>query len=532
MPYHKRQRPLVPLSSPMRTGGEWLGGKGLLAAAVPISLVLFSVLPAIAAEPAAGKREASLEPLVRVVDLNVGEETTVDLADGSRVQVRLLDVRETRDPIRQAIRRAEAVVEVNGERGTLSAGLYHLPVQLGGVQIDCAVTAGHNLNNLRCDYALEAAARLRLWPADSPLVRPGTFRYPVRQRWFATLTWSDIEPIDAGATISDQVAYHNGVDIGGAEGMVEVVAATDGLIVSAGLDVLEGHEHETPGRGPVVQPRYDVVYLLDRRGWYYRYSHFQSIDEGVVPGRTVKQGERLGILGKEGASGGWSHLHFHIMSPQPSGHWGLQNAYAFLHEAYVGEHRPAVLACARPMHLIRAGEEVELDGTGSWSAGGTIAEDHWTFTDGTTATGPRVRRTYPEPGRFSEILRVTDGEGNVDYDFAYVQVLDPDRPDRYTASLHATYAPTFAIRPGEPVTFQVRAFGTTEGEEIWDFGDGSPAVRTGSDGNVDPLAPDGYARVVHRYEQPGHYLVHIHRTTDGGITAHARLHVRVEADCP
>ncbi|MDY0170736.1 MAG: PKD domain-containing protein [Thermoguttaceae bacterium] len=466
-----------------------------------------------------------IEPLVRVVDLRIGQETTVELADGSTASVRLIDVKETRDSIRQAVRKTEVVVEVNGRRCTLAAGLYYLPITVAGVRIDCPVTAGYNVDNTRRDYALEADARLRLWPADSPLLRPVTFRYPVRQRWFATLTWSDIEPIDGGSKISTQVGYHNGLDIGGAEGMVEIIAATDALVVSSRLEVLDEYDEGAP-----VQPRYDVVYLRDDRGWYYRYSHFQSIDPEVVPGRVLKQGDRLGVLGKEGASGGWSHLHFHISSRQPSGEWGLQNAYAFLHEAYRDEYKPAVLACARPQQLIRAGDTAELDGTQSWSACGAIREYHWTFSDGTTATGPRVQREFPSPGKYSEILRVTDSEGNVDYDFAVVQVIDPQRPDQYTPSLHATYAPTFGIRPGAPVTFQVRAFRTTEGEEEWDFGDGSPPVRTRSDGNVKPRAPDGYAKVVHRYEKPGHYLVHVRCQGEGGIAAHARLHVRVEAE--
>ena len=464
----------------------------------------------------------ALEPLVRVVDLDVGQAATVALADGSRASVRLLDVRETRDPIRQAVRTTEVVVEVNGQRCTLEAGLYNLPATVAGVQIDCAVTAGYNRNNTRRDYALQADARLRLWPGDSPLLRPGTFRYPVKQRWFATLTWSDIEPIDGGSTISDQVAYHNGLDIGGAEGMVRVVAATDGLVVSSGTEVLDGHDPDAP-----VRPRYDVVYLRDDRGWYYRYSHFRSIDARVVPGHRVQQGEQLGILGKEGASGGWSHLHFHISSRQPSGDWGLQNAYAFLHEAYRREYKPAVMACARPQQLIRAGDVAELDASKSWSACGTIREYQWTFTDGTTATGQRVARTYPVPGKYSEILRVTDSEGNIGYDFAVIQVIDPRRPNHYTPSLHATYAPTFEIQPGDEVMFQVRASRITGGEEVWDFGDGSPPVRTRSDGNVRPLAPDGYAVVVHRYQHPGHYLVHVWRQDDSGVPAHARLHVRV-----
>lgn len=123
------------------------------------------------------------------------------------------------------------------------------------------------------------------------------------------------------------IYYHSGLDIGGSEGLVEVIAATDGLVVSVGDVVFDGHKQDTP-----VSPRYDVVYLLDGRGWYYRYSHLKEIDKTIVPGRIVTRGDRIGLLGQEGGSGGWSHLHFEIKSRQPSGKWGRQEGYAFLWE--------------------------------------------------------------------------------------------------------------------------------------------------------------------------------------------------------
>src|SRR5690606_29180659 len=137
------------------------------------------------------------------------------------------------------------------------------------------------------------------------------------------------------------IYYHYGLDIGGAEGQVDVIAATDGLVVSAGDKTLDGYKN-TP-----VAPRYDVVYLLDDRGWFYRYSHLQSIGAHVLPGRTLKRGERIGVLGKEGGSGGWSHLHFDISARQPSGNYGIEDGYAFLWEAYLREHKPEILAVAR-----------------------------------------------------------------------------------------------------------------------------------------------------------------------------------------
>ena len=70
-----------------------------------------------------------------------------------------------------------------------------------------------------------------------------------------------------------------------------MVAATDGQVISCGKEVLPEHAKDTP-----VQPRYDVVYLLDDQGWHYRYSHFYSIDPAVVPGRTMRMGQVDGLI--------------------------------------------------------------------------------------------------------------------------------------------------------------------------------------------------------------------------------------------
>ena len=56
-------------------------------------------------------------PLVRVADLSLGETQTVSLCDGSQAQVKLLELREERDAIRDAVRKAEVRVEVNGSNG-------------------------------------------------------------------------------------------------------------------------------------------------------------------------------------------------------------------------------------------------------------------------------------------------------------------------------------------------------------------------------------------------------------------------------
>ena len=490
------------------------------------ALVSLTLLTSISTLSQAADKPDAIRPLVRVVDLNVGESVDVTLCDGSQATVRLLDLQETHDQVCFAVRRAVASVEVNGQRGDLVSATYHLPRLIGNVQIDCAVTRGYNKNGEPSFWGLEKDARLRVWPAESPLVKPGSFVYPVKQKWFATDTQMANDPVyvDGGERAGKRkIYYHSGLDIGGSEGLVEVVAATDALVVSVGELVLDGHKQDTP-----VSPRYDVVYLLDGRGWYYRYSHLKEIDKSIVPGRVIPQGSRIGLLGKEGGSGGWSHLHFEIKSRQPSGRWGTQEGYAFLWEAYLRQYQPELIAVARPHHVVFSGDEVTLDGSRSWSQSDNIASLEWLFDDGTSSKKPTVPRTFAKPGRYSEVLRVTDDDGNVAYDFAVVIVLDREHPERRIPSIHPNYYPTRNIHPGDPVTFKVRTFNTTAGNEVWDFGDGTAPVQVQSDGNAVKLSPNGYAVTTHRFRKPGNYVVRVTRTNEHGVSAMSHLHVQVE----
>ena len=115
-----------------------------------------------------------------------------------------------------------------------------------------------------------------------------TFIYPAKQAWFASPTQMANEPtyVDGGERpgMAGSIYYHYGLDIGGAEGLVDVVAATDGLVVSRRHGRLPGYE-DTP-----VAPRYDVVYLLDDRGWFYRYSHLHTIAPGLKLGQRMQMG--------------------------------------------------------------------------------------------------------------------------------------------------------------------------------------------------------------------------------------------------
>jgi murein DD-endopeptidase MepM/ murein hydrolase activator NlpD len=467
------------------------------------------------------------QPLFRVVDLAIGATERVQVSDGKSATVKLLSTSETRDRIRSAIRDARVDVEINGASATLSCGNYHLPVAVGGVQVDCAVTKAYYRDTNADRWALVKDARLRFWPAGSPYMPAGSFVYPVRQRWFATRTQMANEPthVDGGESIgSRRIYYHSGLDIGGAEGMVDVLAATSGLVVGVGKAVLD-REKDNASLDPQDRQYNDTIWVLDERGWYHRYTHLYSFDPSVKLGGRVEMGQKIGTLGKEGGSGGWSHLHYEILCWQASGKLGTLEGYAFLWEAYLRQYKPHMIAVARPHQAVLVGEKVLLDGWRSYSDS-RVARFEWTFTDGGNAFGQSVERTYSQPGTYSEILKITDDQGHTDYDFETVNVLDPHHPEQTPPSIQAAYWPTASIAPGASVTFKVRTFGTTDGDETWSFGDGASA-RTKSDGNVVPLAKNGFAITTHVFQKPGDYIVRVDRVNRLGQKAIAHLFVRV-----
>jgi hypothetical protein len=170
------------------------------------------------------------QPLFRVVDMNVGDTNRVEFPDGKSSTVKLPSICETRDTVRFAVREACAEVEINGSRGVLVCGNYCLPVALGGVQVDCTVTKAYYQNSGpggRPDeldshlgpwpldaLGLQKDARLRLWPAGSTFMQPGSMVYPLRQRWFASLTRMGNEPTYANGSErigSDEIYYHSGL---------------------------------------------------------------------------------------------------------------------------------------------------------------------------------------------------------------------------------------------------------------------------------------------------------------------------------
>ena len=469
---------------------------------------------------------SKLTPIRVIAELNIGEMKDVELRNGEEVKLKLLQIDVIRDSLRNAIRSANVKVSVDGTEITLSSANYNLPVTIGKVQIDCPVIKQYISNSSQDSWQLNKDARFRLWPKGSPLIKPGTFGYPVKQEWLASMSQSGNEPcfVDWGEKLTDKkIYYHSGHDIGGAEGLDEIVSATSGLVISANNDTLKGYG-DFPG-----DIRMDVVYIVDDRGWYYRYSHLDSTDPAIKPGAFMKMGQRIGFMGKQGGSGGWVHLHFDISYKETAtGDWGVEEAYPYLWESYTLQYNPELIAVARPHYLVWTGQEITLDGRKSRSITGDIVSYEWTFCDGTTAKGAVQMKSYKKPGEYSEILKVTDSNGNIDYDFTVIQVYDRNNPEKTIPAIQPAYHPSLNINPGVPVTFLVRTFNTDVSNEIWDFGDGSPQVTVKSE-TVDRknYTKGKFAETVHSFSKPGHYIIRVERSDESGQKAIAHLHVIV-----
>lgn len=490
---------------------------------IKISLVLLiCVLPS--------KNSFSQEPtcLNVVFELDIGESKTVTLSDNEKVTVSLTGVKLIRDSVRFAIREAYVDIIVDGKPITLGVGNYHLPVTVGKVKIDCPTVKEFTVSGYyRYDGELQKDARIRLWPKDSPFIQPGTFGFPLKQALFASRSQSQNELAGLGWAEnpeSNPPGYHATHDFGGAEGMDEVISATEGLVISSNKKVLEGKD-DIPGD---VRP--DVVWIVDSRGWYYRYSHLDSVEPEIVPGAKVSLGQKIGMMGKQGGSGGWVHLHFGVHHKnQETKKWETVDAMPYLWEAYTKKHQLKLKAIARPKKVAWTNQEVKLDGSKTVAVEGEIVSYEWMFADGTKASGPVQKRKYMEAGEYSEILKVTDSNGNVDYDFAIVQVFDRKNPENQIPTIHAAYHPSIGIKVGDPVTFLVRTFGSQTGNEIWDFGDGTEKVSVNSGAVERKTQNQGkYAETVHSFSHPGHYVVRVERTNEFGYPAIGHVHVKVK----
>ena len=175
--------------------------------------------------------------------------------------------------------------------------------------------------------------------------------------------------------------------------------------------------------------------------------------------RRSRWARRIGVLGKEGGSGGWSHQHFEIKSLQPSGKWGTRGGLRLPlagrpGEVPSGRHRRGPAAHPGPGGRPRGPRRQQVvvpRRLCRHSSTGRSRTDRpppaRVSSDPTTSRGPTARSSRsPMPTVISPTT------------FPAVQILDPGHLDDLPPTIHAAFAPTLGVKAGDPVTFKVRTF--------------------------------------------------------------------------
>lgn len=450
-----------------------------------------------AAQPEA---DTSLLMLIRgystqkIIRLNVGEAFTFRLRAGGERVLRLVSVQEHRDSVIGLVRRADVRVEIDGRPLDLVCAPYVMPTESAGLRIMADTTTAWLPK-------LPKRVQFSLWDADEPIVDTTRFGFPLRNyRLLSHGTQAYNEPVHLGARDGDptgQRFYHNyGFDLAGYEGADEVVSAIEGQVVK-------------------LTPTPEGVWVRDSQGFTCAYRHLAAVEPGLAVGTRIRRGQKLGLLGRAGGSGNFSHLH---IDPGPLSN--TLNLYPWLVTAYRARRPKGLFAVARPHHLVRVGEKELLDGSNSLAFGGRIVEWRWVFHDGQTVRQVRAEKAFDRPGAYVAALWVKNDKGAVDVDFCQVKVFSKADPESAMPHIFMTSTPTEGIRPGQPVRFRFWFQGRGDGPIQVDFGDGT---RSGD--------YRSYKEVSHSFARPGIHVVTAHREV-GGKPITAKLKVVVDMPGP
>lgn len=423
-----------------------------------------------------------------IICLDVNEEYSFKLKDGSDRAIRLVSVREYRDSVVRRVRRADVNVRVNGKIFLLVCMPYVMPTEVEGVRIQADTTSAWHPISKRVQFSV--------WDASDPIVRTERFGFPICDYLLFShgmqsynevvhLGWKDGCP--EGVTF-----YHDyGIDFAGYEGREQIVSCTDGKVI----DLSSKREHT-------------FVIIQDDNGLIWEYGHLDSISPEVEKGSHIERGQKIGVLGKTGPSGNFSHLHLGTYLSRADLDAGRNNRrinlYPWLIAAYLKQYRGTLYAVARPHQTVSTGESVVFDASRSLSFGTRIVSHEWLLPDGQTINEVKAEKRFDRPGVYIATLWVKDEKGSEDVDFCRVKVFTASAPERSIPTIFMTHTPTSDIVVDQPVLFRFWLQGVRDKPIEVDFGDGTIIDRYVS-----------YSQISHKFKFPGVYVVTAQSTIDG-----------------
>jgi len=423
-----------------------------------------------------------------IVCLDVGEKYPFKLKDGSERLIRLVSVKEHRDSVVKLVRWAGVDIEVDGTVLHLICAPYTMPTEFSGVRIQADTTSAW--------HPLPKRVQFSIWDASDPIVRAKRFGFPLCDYLLFShgmqaynevvhLGWKDGCP--GGVAF-----YHDyGIDFAGYEGRQQVMSCTDGTVV-----------HLSPER------KHTFVVIQDDNGFIWDYGHLDSIAPEVKKGSRIKRGQKIGVLGKTGPSGNFSHLHLGTYLSKSHLDAGRSNRrlnlYPWAIAAHAQQYRGALYAVARPHQTASTGEKVVLDASRSLSFGPSIVSYRWILPDGQTVNAIKTEATFDKPGVYIATLWIKDEEGREDVDFCTIKVFTASSPEGSIPTIFMTHIPTRDIVVDQPVLFRLWLQGVESIPFKVDFGD-------------DTVIGDyiSYSQIHHTFKSPGIHIVTAHSTIDG-----------------
>jgi murein DD-endopeptidase MepM/ murein hydrolase activator NlpD len=373
-----------------------------------------------------------------------------------------------------------------------------MPTQAEGVRIQADTTSAW--------LKIPKRVQFSLWDASDPIVDTNLFCFPLPgYRLFSHGMQAYNEPVHLGDRDGDpqgQRFYHNyGVDFAGYEAQQKVLSCIDGVVILTDRD-----------QGSLS--------IRDDRGFVLYYGHLDSILPEIEVESPVKQGQWVGMLGKRGASGNFSHLHvggYLSESAMAADHSSRNlNLYPWLVAAYWKDGGSGLYSVARPHKTALTGDTVLFDGSNSMSSKSNITSFKWEFLDGASANGPMAEKVYDKPGCYIAALWVKDDRGAVDVDFCKVKVYSRSAPEGVIPTLFVTYYPSREVHADEPVNFRLWPQGMDVENIRIDFGD---------DAVVRDYRP--YSAITKKFKTPGIHIVTVAGTAGNlPITQKAKVIVR------
>ena len=242
----------------------------------------------------------------------------------------------------------------------------------------------------------------------SPWIEPGTFVYPLKQRWFASnangqraslCRWRRSAGRERSVPLRPRLAAP----------VQPMVAATAGRVISSGTNILSGYGDSQRSR--VMTWFISSTTAVDNIATAICRSSIRRA------ARSASASAKSGVLGKEGGGGGWSHLRFDITGRQPSGLWKFKKLCLRL-GSEPATNAPEIIAVARLITSFAPAKAVlTARNHGAPGSNRALRLDVHGRNQGHRST---VERTYSQPGYYSEVLKITDARGEIDYDFAVV----------------------------------------------------------------------------------------------------------------